>query len=195
MLYYFIKFLSTLVIYFLFFPKIAGRKNVKLKGGGIIICNHISMWDPLFLGIVFHRCIFWMAKDGFFKKKLSRAFFYGVNAFPVRRGETDLRALRHAFRLLRNGKILGIFPEGTRIKSDEMSNFKSGTSMIALRNKVPVIPVYIKGNYKVFKRMKMIVGEPIFLSEHVGEKINITAAANATKILEDKLADMSDMEF
>ena len=195
MVYQLLRLIGKPVIYLLFLPKIIGKKNSRVKGKAIIISNHISMWDPLFIAVVFRRQIFWMGKIELFKNKLARAFFYAVKAFPVRRGEGDLAAIRHAFKILRSGKLFGIFPEGTRIKSNEIQRFEPGTAMIALKNDAPVIPVYIQGQYKSFRRMKMIIGEPIRLSEYVGSKTDQSTVEAATRFLENKLKDLKNTTF
>lgn len=183
------------IMYFLFFPKIIGKKNTKIKGKAVIISNHISMWDPLFISVVFSRQVFWMGKIELFKNVFARFFFHIVKAFPVRRGEGDLPAIRHAFKLLRDGKLFGIFPEGTRIKSGEISRFEPGTSMIALKNDAPIIPLYIKGNYKAFRRMKLIIGEPIRLADYVGSKSDPSTVEAASRFLENKIKDLRNTTF
>ena len=192
MLYKSLRLIGIPVFYLLFFPKVIGKKNTKIKGKGIIIANHISMWDPLFIAVTFSRQIFWMGKIELFKNVFARLFFYAVRAFPVRRGEGDLPAIRHAFRLLRDGKLFGIFPEGKRVKTGEYVKFEPGTSMIALKNDAPVIPVYIKGNYRLFRRMKLIVGEPVKLSDYVGTKTDPATVVAASKFLQDKLEDLKN---
>lgn len=195
MLYQILRLIGKPIIYLLFLPKIVGKKNTRHKGRAVIISNHLSMWDPLFIAVVFRRQIFWMGKIELFKNKLARIFFYAVKAFPVRRGEGDLAAIRHAFKILRSGKLFGIFPEGTRVKSNEISRFEPGTAMIALKNDAPVIPVYIKGQYKLFKRMKLIIGEPIQLSNYVGTKTDQSTVEAATRFLENKLKDLKNTTF
>ncbi|MGI5849832.1 MAG: lysophospholipid acyltransferase family protein [Christensenellales bacterium] len=195
MLYKIIRFFGKPVIYLLFLPKIIGKKNSRIEGKAIIISNHLSMWDPLFIAVVFKRQIFWMGKVELFKNVLARAFFFAVKAFPVRRGEGDLPAIRHAFRLLRDGKLFGIFPEGKRVKTGEIGKFEPGTSMIALKNDAPIIPLYIKGNYKLFRRMKLIVGEPIKISDYIGHKADPSTIEEATKFLENKLKDLRNTTF
>ncbi|MDD5018368.1 MAG: lysophospholipid acyltransferase family protein [Eubacteriales bacterium] len=195
MIYKILRLIGKPVMFLLFFPKVIGKKNTKIKGKAIIVSNHLSMWDPLFIAVVFRRQIFWMGKIELFKNKLARAFFFAVKAFPVRRGEGDLPAIRHAFRLLRDGKLFGIFPEGRRIKSGEIEKFEPGTSMIALKTDAPIIPLYIKGRYKLFRRMKMIVGEPVRLSDYVGSKTDPATVEAATKFLEDKLKSLKNTTF
>jgi 1-acyl-sn-glycerol-3-phosphate acyltransferase len=195
MLYKVLRYIGILVIYFLFFPKIIGKKNVNIKGKAIIIANHISLWDPIFISVVFKRQIFWMGKIELFKSVFARMFFHIVKAFPVRRGEGDLPAIRHAFKLLRDGKLFGIFPEGKRVKTGEMAKFEPGTAMIALKNDAPIIPLYIKGKYKFFRRMKLIIGEPIRLADYVGSKTDPATVEAASRFLEEKLNDLKNATF
>lgn len=195
MLYRLLRLIGIPIIYLLFFPKVIGKKNTNIKGKAIIISNHLSMWDPLLISIVFKRQIFYMGKVELFKNVFARLFFKAVKAFPVRRGEGDLAAIRHAFRLLRDEKLFGIFPEGKRIYTGELAKFEPGTSMIALKTGAPIIPVFLKGNYKFFRRMKLIIGEPILLSEYVGSKTDPATVEAATRFLENKLEDMRNYAF
>jgi len=195
MLYQILRLIGKPVIYLLFLPKIIGKKNTRHKGRAVVIANHFSFWDPLLIAVIFKRQVYWMGKIELFKSRIARMFFNAVKAFPVRRGEGDLAAIRHAFRILKAEKLFGIFPEGTRIKSGEIGRFEPGTAMIALKNNAPVIPVYIKGQYKLFRRMKVIIGEPIMLSDYVGSKTDQATVEAATRFLENKLKDMRNTTF
>ena len=195
MLYQILRLIGKPVIYLLFWPKIIGKKNTRHKGRAVVIANHFSFWDPLLIAVIFKRQVYWMGKIELFKSRIARMFFNAVKAFPVRRGEGDLAAIRHAFRILKAEKLFGIFPEGTRIKTGEIGRFEPGTAMIALKNNAPVIPVYIKGKYKLFRRMKVIIGEPIMLSDYVGSKTGQATVEAATRFLENKLKDMRNTTF
>ena len=140
----------------------------------------------------FRRQINWMGKIELFKNKISRFFFLALRAFPVRRGEGDLPAIRHAFHLLNAGKLFGIFPEGTRMKSGQLRKFEPGTAIIALKNDAPVIPVYIKGNYKLFGRTKIIIGQPFRLADYVSGRAGTETVAEATLLLENKIRELRD---
>jgi 1-acyl-sn-glycerol-3-phosphate acyltransferase len=136
-----------------------------------------------------------MGKIELFKNVFARLFFHMVKAFPVRRGEGDLPAIRHAFKLLRDGKLFGIFPEGKRVRTGEMIRFEPGTAMIALKNDAPIVPVYIKGKYKLFRRMKLIIGQPIRLADYVGSKTDPATVDAASRFLENKLNDLRNTTF
>lgn len=196
MFYHLIRLIGKPIFYLLFWPKIISKKNVKIKGKAVIISNHVSNWDPLFIAVVFRRHIFWMGKVELFKSAVARFFLQGIaKAFPVRRGEGDLAAIRHSFRVLREGKLLGIFPEGKRNKTGELGRFEPGTSMIALKNDAPIVPLYIKGRYKLFRRMKLTVGEPFRMADYVGKKTDTSSVEAATRFLENKLKDMRNSTF
>ncbi len=195
MLYQILRWIGKPVIYLLFFPRIIGKKNSKIMGKAVVIANHLSMWDPLLIAVIIRRQIFWMGKAELFKSRIARLFFKAMKAFPVRRGEGDLAAIRHAFRVLRDGKLFGIFPEGTRIKSNDISRFEPGTAMIALKNDAPVLPIYIKGEYKLFRRMKVTIGEPIHLADYVGIKTDTATVEAASRLLENKLNDLRNTMF
>lgn len=180
------------VFYLLFWPKIIGKKNLKIKGMAVIISNHTSNWDPVFIGVAFSRIVYWMGKSELFKGRLARVVLNALKSFPVKRGEGDMAAIRNAFRILREGNLLGIFPEGTRIKTGELSRFEPGTSLIALKNNAPVVPIYIHGSYKPFRRMKLVVGEPLYLTDYPVKKTDTASVEAATRYLEEKISELKN---
>ncbi len=180
------------MVYLLFFPKTIGRKNVKVKGKAIVISNHKSMADPFLVSMTFHRHIKWMGKVELFKNAILREFFKAIGTFPINRGENDLGAIRRAFKTLRDGEVLGIFPEGTRVKEEGIREFETGTALLALKTQAPVIPVYLGGNYKIFRRMTITVGEPIMISELFANETKAQAINLATIYLRNKLNELKE---
>ena len=132
----------------------------------IVICaNHKSNLDPILLSSNFKRQIHWMAK-----KELSSNFFMRwlvdtLGAFFVDRNSADIKAMKTAMRLLKEKEIVGMFPEGTRVKEVDLENAKSGVALIAHRTKSVVVPCYIDGDYKIFRKMRIIFRDPIDLKE------------------------------
>lgn len=180
-------------IYALLFPvKIDGLQNIPDEGGCILCANHLSARDPIILGIhVRNRYIHYMAKIDLFKCKLVAAVLNLAMAFPVDRGHSDLNAIRTSLKLLADGHVLGIFPQGTRSKGNVRTPMLSGTSMIALRSGKPVIPVFIDGPYRLFRRTPIHIGSPVDLSDF-GRRIDNAAMAAATKRIEDAVWGMKD---
>ena len=152
--------------YNFFFPSVTqGLENIPAQGGFILCCNHVSNRDPFYLAIrIRNRRLHFMAKVELFKFKPVAAFITALGAFPVDRGHSDMNAVRTGMKVLADGHCLGIFPQGTRSKDNTPTPMFSGTSMFALRTGLPVIPAYIDGPYRLFRRMKVCFGKPVDLS-------------------------------
>lgn len=152
-IFYHIKFKITVV----------GRENIPKKIGGYIIAsNHVSNNDPPFVGIVFHGKYRFMAKEELFHNRFFGWLIRRLGAFPVKRGAKDFAAIDTAIESLAEGRTFIIFPEGTRSKTGELGKPKSGISIIAVRAKAPVIPVFVKYGRKKFRRNALIsIGKTI----------------------------------
>jgi len=160
---------------YIFFPltgtKLYGCENIPKECGCIVYGNHISNWDPF---LMHYACLprvpRLMAKVELFKIPVLRAAVKALKAFPVDRGHADTAAIRSACDTLKEGEILGIYPEGTRSKTGELGEFKQGTAMIASRADVPMVPMYVCGKYKLFGKTVAIVGEPFTMADIMEEK-------------------------
>lgn len=126
-----------------------GKDSIPKTGPVIVASNHVSNWDPILLGAGCPREVFFMAKEELFRNKLVGAVVGAYNALPIKRGVLDRRALRAAAEVLRSGKVLLMFPGGTRDGSGEMGDPKSGVGFIACMNEAPVVPAYIKGSNRL----------------------------------------------
>ena len=148
----------------LFWYKINGRENVPDDGAYIVCSNHLSNNDPVLLGLAMKRQIFYMAKAELFRNPIAGWVIRHLGAFPVNRGAGDGKAINEAEQIVKDGKLLGIFIEGTRSKTGEFLRPKSGASIIAHQMNVPVIPVCITPKNKkirVFQQVKISIGKPI----------------------------------
>ena len=148
----------------LFWYKINGRENVPNDGAYIVCSNHLSNNDPVLLGLAMKRQIFYMAKAELFRNPIAGWVIRHLGAFPVNRGAGDGKAINEAEQIVKDGKLLGIFIEGTRSKTGEFLRPKSGASIIAHQMNVPVIPVCITPKNKkirVFQQVKISIGKPI----------------------------------
>ncbi len=125
--------------------RVFGREKL-VKGGQILASNHVSNVDPLIVGWAAARELHFLAKEELFRA--SRLFDWLIrswNAWPVRRGFGDLGAMKHCARVLSWGQTLVLFPEGTRSQTGRMGRFRSGVGMLAVTNRVPVVPTLIQG--------------------------------------------------
>lgn len=161
------------VIFWIFFTvfcrwEVTGRENLPQRGPVVVVCNHISLWDPVAVGVALPRRVYFMAKEELFRLPLVGLVLRGLGAFPVRRGEADLAAMRQALRLLRQGKVVGVFPEGGRSRRGALEEFQRGAALLALRTQAPLVPVALIGTNRIlgrlgaFHRFKVRIGPPIW---------------------------------
>lgn len=147
-------------------PVVDGLENIPAEGGFILCCNHVHARDPFYLAVPCKTRLFhFMAKTELFKSRLMGAFLRGLESFPVDRGHSDLAAVRTSLQLLKEGHGLGIFPQGTRSRDNTPTPMLEGVAMIALRAGVPVIPAYIGGPYRPFRKMQLTYGKPVDFSD------------------------------
>ncbi|MFP3387959.1 lysophospholipid acyltransferase family protein [Brevibacillus sp. SIMBA_040] len=144
--------------------QVIGREHIPKEGPVILCANHISNWDPPLLGSGIERQVNFMAKEELFRIPVLNFLLVKFGAFPVKRGAGDRAAIRATLKLLEEGKILGIFPEGARSKTGEPGEAKSGAALFALKSQASVVPVAIIGPYRLFRPVKIVYGKPIDLS-------------------------------
>lgn len=164
--------------------EIIGRENFPKEGGVLLCTNHIHNFDPPVVGITAPRTIHFMAKDELFSVPVLGKLLPRINAFPVKRGLSDREALRKGLGLLRDGKVLGLFPEGTRSKTGELGKGLAGAGFFALKTDALVVPCAIIGPYKAFSKLRVIYGKPIDMTELRQRK---ASADEATEIIMDEI--------
>lgn len=150
--------------------KVVGLENVPMDGKLVVSSNHTNNLDPIMLSMYLPRRISWMGKKELFNNKFIAYIAERVYVFPVNRDEVDIGAVKKALKVLKENRVLGIFPEGTRVKKMDLSNAKSGASLLAVRSKAPVLPIYIDSNYKLFSKITINIGEPLYLHERIEGK-------------------------
>lgn len=159
-------------IFLLFYNyRVYGRGNMPKAGPYIVCANHFSLVDPILVGISLPQRMHFMAKAELFKGKLLGALMHGLGAYPIKRGEPDIKSIKTSLKLLGEGGIIGLFPEGTRNRTQE-AVAEPGIAMLAIRSKVPVLPVAIVSSYRFFRRTKVVIGKPIDLSEYYDQKLH-----------------------
>ncbi len=151
-----------------------GLENVRsLEAPYIFMGNHTSMLDPVIMAAAAPRYqIRFIGKKELTKNKLLAAFFEELRMIPVSRHSTDMEAMRACMRVTKEGGVLGIFPEGTRHHKGLMEEVESGVALIALRSKVPLIPVYITGKLGFFRPLDVYVGKAIDMEDIRANGIN-----------------------
>lgn len=196
MIYYLLKYI-LMPIYFLFrMPRIFGRENLKsIKSGkAVIICNHRSMLDPIFLALTTNRFIHFMAKAELFNNKVLGTLLKGLLVFPVNRCSTDVKALKQALEVLDKGCVFGIFPEGTRSITNDVDTFENGAAFLAMRAEAPILPMYIPANnYKLFKRPRLYIGKLITPDEYNFTGSKSAAVKKLTHMLEERVDELKKL--
>jgi len=168
----FYRFARRIVIIFahiLYRIRVTGSEHIPPEGAVIICSNHIHGMDALALAMYTKRQIFYMAKKELFEGWFLGTILRKAGAYPVDRKGNDLKAYRHTIQLLKDEKALGIFSQGTR--TQEFDNVKGGVAVFALKSGAPVVPVGIRGSYRLFSKMHINFGPPISMDKYQGRKI------------------------
>lgn len=186
MLYNFLVVILKVICIPIFRINVKGLENIEETDKVIVCANHKSLLDPIFLAISLPQRIYFMAKKELFDKPFVGGFLKALGAFPVDRFGRDLKALRASVALVNEQKILGIFPEGTRVKEAKRENVKDGVAFIAIKAKADIMPVEIISTYKPFRKSEILIKKPIAVNEFSSLK-NKEAMKKMTDRVYDKI--------
>lgn len=172
-LYQFLKPIYSVLLKILFRPQIIGKENIPEDGALIFAGNHKHALDPIMIMMSTNRIVHYMAKEELFKG-LHGIIFSKIGLIKVYRGKSNPLAVIEAEKILKNGGTVGIFPEGTRNRSnEELLKFKHGAVAIAKKTSTLILPFAIKGEYRLFRKGIMLeFGKPIDIERMELEKAN-----------------------
>ncbi|MDY2695627.1 MAG: lysophospholipid acyltransferase family protein [Eubacteriales bacterium] len=189
MLYWFIKILLFIPFSIMFPCRIIGKKRIP-KGKCIIICNHRSNIDYIYLWNKIWRKQYVLAKKELFKGKLVNCFFTKMGGIPVDRESIDLSVIKNSLTALKKNKILTIFPEATRNKtSQDLLEFKAGASVFSIKANAPIVPIYIQKRPHFLGFNRIVVGEPIFFDDSYK---GTEGTERANEVLREKMLELKD---
>jgi 1-acyl-sn-glycerol-3-phosphate acyltransferase len=160
--------------------KVFGTGNIPRTGGVLIVSNHQSMLDPALLGARVRRPMSYMAKSELFRHRAFAWLISKLGAFPVRQGAGDVRAIRETVQRLQEGRMLNIFPEGSRTETGELMPLEPGVALVVRKAGVPIVPAAIIGAFeawpkgkKVFRRhpVRIAFGPPLDVKGMKGEPV------------------------
>lgn len=199
------------VVNLLFRPWVKGMDNVPETGPAVLVSNHLSFSDSIFLPLAVPRPVSFLAKSEYFtgkgiKGKLTAAFFRLTNQLPMDRsgGAASASSLSAGVDVLENGGLLGIYPEGTRSPDGRLYRGKTGVAKLVLKTGVPVIPVAMIGTDKVqpigrkipnIRRIGIIVGEPLDFSRYAGMENDRFIQRSVTDEIMYELMRLSGQEY
>ena len=199
------------VVNVLFRPWVKGMDNVPETGPAVLVSNHLSFSDSIFLPLAVPRPVSFLAKSEYFtgkgiKGKLTAAFFRLTNQLPMDRsgGAASASSLSAGVDVLENGGLLGIYPEGTRSPDGRLYRGKTGVAKLVLKTGVPVIPVAMIGTDKVqpigrkipnIRRIGIIVGEPLDFSRYAGMENDRFIQRSVTDEIMYELMRLSGQEY
>lgn len=209
--YWLVKAILTPILRVVFRPWVEGVENVPKHGPAIIASNHVSFSDSFFMPLVVPRKVTFLAKSDYFTERgvkgwFKRQFFSGVGQVPIDRsgGQASEGAIRTALRVLGEGKLLGIYPEGTRSPDGRLYRGKTGVARMALEAGVPVIPVAMIGTYEIqppgkiiprIKRPGIRFGKPLDFSRYAGMSTDRFVLRSVTDEIVYELMQLSGQEY
>ena len=195
----------------LFRPWTDNMDAIPVEGPAILVSNHLSFSDSFFLPLVTKRRITFLAKQEYFTGKgikglISKAFFTGVGQVPIDRtsGRAAEAAITTGVRILDEGKLLGIYPEGTRTADGRLYRGKTGVARMALEAGAPVIPVAMIGTYEIqppgrirpsIKRVGIRFGDPLDFSRYEGLESDRFVLRSVTDEIMYALMELSGQEY
>lgn len=151
--------------------EVVGRENLEVEGPCLVLLNHLSVFDPPLVGLLLPRRGWALAAEKYRRHPLFGPVMRFVGVIFVRRGEMDRRALRAALKVLREGGLVAMAPEGTRSKTGQLQQAKEGAAYLASRTDATIVPIAIAGTEKVVRslkrlrrgRVRVVIGEPFKL--------------------------------
>ncbi len=176
---------------------VIGEENVPADGAFVLGCNHTALFDPIMLILSVPRTIRFMAKKESFKTPVIGRLMAKLGMIPVNRGTADLKAMKASLSCLKEGGVIGIFPQGTRCPGvdPETTKPKDGVAMLSYRTNSPVLPAFIvtKGRkLRPFRRTTVVIGKPIKPEELMISSGTPSEYKAATELIWSRICDLED---
>ena len=172
-LYKTLKAICKILLKILYRPKVQGAENIPKQGAIILVGNHKHAFDAPLVMTNTDRIVHYMAKESLFKG-IHGKLLESIGIIKVYRTRSNPKAVIEAVDILKNGGVVGIFPEGTRNKTEqELLKFRHGAVAIAKQANVPIVPFAIRGDYKLFQKgLTIEFGKPVDIAQLETEEAN-----------------------
>lgn len=165
------------------------RYKTDLKGGAILAANHTGFSDPLTIGSAFwFRRVYFLAAEALMKNKFIAFWLKQAGCIKIDRNTTDIEAIRNSVSVLKDGKLLLLFPQGQIVQDDSNDKLKSGAVLMALQANVPIIPMYSNKRSHKFGFRRIIIGEPFYCSQYCKKKLpSVAETEQISDLLSQKI--------
>lgn len=188
MLYFFLRPVVRVLMKILFRYRVSGQEHIPQQGPAILCPNHISNLDPPLVGCTATRVVHFMAKEELFRFPPLGWLIKHLHAFPVNRQGGGTKALKQSLKVLKENGILGIFPEGTRSKTGELTKARNGAALLSVKTGAPIIPTAIIGPYRLFRPVHIVFGKPIVPDDFKNASSN--QVSNITHTVMDEIESL-----
>jgi 1-acyl-sn-glycerol-3-phosphate acyltransferase len=196
-LYYFLKYLAWVLVFLFMRYQRVGLKNVPARGPLLVVSNHLSVSDPVLIGIGTGRRIVFLSKEELFNNMFNSYFVTSFGAIPVYRGRFNREALVRTKSILDSGGVIGMFPEGHRSRTGTLNQAQPGSALIAVHNHVPILPIGIAGSETIKglgwiwhrPNVVMRIGEPFFLPAEE-DKLNSLKLDRYSDLIMNKIGEL-----
>lgn len=187
----------TFLVHYLFYKPVFRIKKVdenKLpdEGSYILCANHLNMLDALSVVCTCKRKVRFICKTSMFKTKSLGWALKLSDTIPLNRDKNDLESIKRTIKALKNGEVVGIFPEGTRKGMEKNQKAKDGAAFFALKTGTKVVPVGIQGTFKPFTKVKLIYGDPLDFSEYYGKEKDKEILEKVTNTIMDNIVKLTN---
>jgi 1-acyl-sn-glycerol-3-phosphate acyltransferase len=185
------------IFMFVYRVRITGREHVPATGPCVLAANHVSVMDGFFLGLAVTRQVRFMVKAELYRVPGIKQILLAAGAFPVERGADAGRAVAAGVKLLEQGAVIGLFPEGTSLP-DQKRGYKRGAARLALATGAPLITVALVGTHLTLEprthrirlpRVRIVIGEPLLVERQAP---TVAAATELTARLQSAIEKLRD---
>ena len=177
---------AAYIVFSIFYRiKVIGRENIN-DGAALICVNHSSVLDPIFVGLALgkkHQPHV-IAKKELFNTPVVSWLIKGLGAISVDRSKADVGTIKDSLNYLKKGSKVAIFPEGTRVATDETNEAKQGAIKIAERAAAPILPMYLPRKKRIFSKVVIVIGEPYIIPKQSGKRTHEDYAKLSEEMME-----------
>lgn len=180
----FVLYIFVLITYRL---KVIGKENIPKEGGLLLCPNHVHALDSVCIVSSTKRPVRALARESLYKHWTLRWLAKTFGIYPVNQDTAAISAVKIAFKLLKEEEVVMIFPEGTRNGLKKGVKPRDGAVNIAIKAGVPIVPIGVQGNFKVFRKVKLNIGKPIYYDKN---KIDVKDKSQIEHLTEELMNEI-----